>query len=192
MVKNLKGGSGHKKFARKFTTVNKTGLIIADEPGKIYAIATTLRGNGFDCHCIDGQDRFCYFRGVFSGRGRRDNTVTRGSWVLVGLREWATTTSNKNNKEKCDLLEVYNDTEKIRLKETVSARWIELESNDASRLVSENKQEHTESNFVFGTETDFARDDLIKEIQQSNAKSIIQLNSGDNEDDNEEIDINDI
>ena len=64
--------------------------------------------------CIDGYQRSCVIRGKFLGKGKRDNILSKGKWILVGLREWEN--SNKGTeKEKCDLLEVYSDMDKQRL-----------------------------------------------------------------------------
>ena len=90
MVKNTHGGSGHKKFARKHTSGAKSNkLRISEDEGEIYAIVTKMLGNGmFHCHCIDGTIRLGHIRGKFTGRGKRDNLVESGKWLLIGLREW--------------------------------------------------------------------------------------------------------
>ena len=43
----------------------------------------------------------------------QENNVKIGTWVLLGLREWETTVSNK--KDKCDLLEVYREDDKKKI-----------------------------------------------------------------------------
>jgi hypothetical protein len=60
---------------------------------------------------LDGStgDRLCIIRNKFKGRGKRDNILDTGSWVLVGLREWS------SKQDTCDLLEVYNAAERDRL-----------------------------------------------------------------------------
>ena len=45
-------------------------------------------------------------------RGKRDNMVKVGTWILVGPREYETS----REKEKCDLLEVYNPNDMEKLK----------------------------------------------------------------------------
>lgn len=126
MVKNVKGGSGHKSQARKFasTGVSKqtSKLRIVEEDGEIYAQVTKVFGNGMcDVLCIDEKIRLCIIRGKFRGRGKRDNTIRPGSWVLVGKREWES--EKKDEKEKCDLLEVYSDFDIERLKKSVHENW---------------------------------------------------------------------
>jgi hypothetical protein len=67
--------------------------------------------------CKDGKKRLCIIRGKFRGRGKRDNIITNGKWVLVGGREFESTKSGEGKDlEKCDLLEVYSDLDKERLK----------------------------------------------------------------------------
>jgi translation initiation factor 1A len=90
MVKNTTGGSKAKGQARKFTSVpSSQKLRISDNEFELYAQVSALLGNGM-CHvlCIDGIQRLCHIRGKFRGRGKRDNVIGRGSWLLIGLREW--------------------------------------------------------------------------------------------------------
>ena len=122
MVKNTKGGSGHKSQARKFAggsvkTANKATRFSQDEY-EYYAQVVAALGNGM-CHvmCKDGKKRLCHIRGKFRGRGMRDNMVKNGVWVLVGGRDFeAERTKDDKKLENCDLLEVYSDLDKERLK----------------------------------------------------------------------------
>ena len=89
MVKNVKGGTGHKKQASKYTTQPSkltVKLRLAVYEGEVYAQVTKLLGNGM-CHvlCDDLKTRLCFIRGKFRGRGKRDNTLTPGKWILIGL-----------------------------------------------------------------------------------------------------------
>ena len=121
MVKNTKGGSGHKSQARKFangnTAVNAATRFSQDEY-EYYAQVVATLGNGM-CHvmCQDGKKRLCHIRGKFRGRSMRDNMIKNGVWVLVGGRDYEVERSKDDKKlEKCDLLEVYTDLDKERLK----------------------------------------------------------------------------
>ena len=110
MVKNVKGGSGHKSQARKFVApkaISKTRLAIED--GEQYAYVTNKSGGeNLIVICQDNISRRCVIRGKFrSSRGKRDNFISKGTWILVGLRDWSGT-----NSDVCDLLEVYNDSDK--------------------------------------------------------------------------------
>ena len=179
MVKNTHGGSGHKKFARKFTCAPKSNkLRLSEDEGEIYAIVTKMLGNGmFHCHCIDNTIRLGHIRGKFSGRGKRDNMVEGGKWVLIGLREWdvpseksSSLSKGKEKIQQCDLLEIYSDSDKQRLRETESENWSILDSNDISKAtVSESKQE---DDIVFGSDRDFERQRLIEEMKSSTMERI--------------------
>jgi translation initiation factor 1A len=179
MGKNIHGGSGHKKFARKFTGGAKSNkLRVSEDIGEIYAIVTKMLGNNmFHCYCIDGIIRLGHIRGKFTGRGKRDNMVEGGKWVLIGLREWdvssETSSSMSKGKDKiqqCDLLEVYSDTDKQRLRDGVAGNWQILDDNDVSKT---NIGTITfDDDIVFGTDRDFERDKLIQEMKSSTTEKI--------------------
>ena len=179
MVKNTHGGSGHKKFARKHTSGSKAiKLRISEDEGEIYAIVTKMLGNNmFHCHCIDGTIRLGHIRGKFTGRGKRDNMVECGKWILIGLREWDVSSEKSSSMSKvkvkvnqCDLLEVYSDSDKYRLKESVLANWNILDSNDVSKTTL--GETGSVNEFTFGTDKDFERDRLIEEMKSSTTEKI--------------------
>ena len=195
MVKNTKGGSGHKKFARKHSGggARINNLRVSQDISEVYAIVTKMLGNGmFHCHCIDVNIRLGHIRGKFSYRsGKRDNMVQVGKWVLVGLREWDTSDTSCISKQsekfqQCDLLEVYNDTDKLRLKETVNQNWAILETNDVTKITSGITSEL--ESIIFATDQDYEREILIQEIKLSAANKIT-LNV-ENKDDEKEEEIN--
>lgn len=213
MVKNTKGGSGHKKFARKFSNgggAKANNLRVSQDISEVYAIVTKMLGNGmFHCFCIDRKPRLGHIRGKFSHRGgKRDNMVQVGKWVLIGLREWDTSGENssmsKDNKkmQQCDLLEVYSDTDKQRLKETFAENWHILESNDVTKITN-GSTSATES-IIFTTEDDIERELLIQEMKSnaSNKITLIEEKMKDNDyqnknnikeqDEDEEINFDDI
>jgi initiation factor 1A len=112
MVRNL-GGNKAKKSASKSFNVPQRGLRFAIEEAEVYAIVSRMLGNNIcEVLCIDGTTKLCVIRGKFLGKGKRDNRLSRGVWILIGLREWEVTTKDK---QKCDLLEVYSDNDKERL-----------------------------------------------------------------------------
>ena len=116
MVKNDAGGNKGKGLARKHVNAAKCGgsklLRVATDEAEKYAVVSKMLGNGM-CYVrlLSGgggnggsaSDMLCIIRNKFKGRGKRDNILDSGSWVLVGLREWA------SKQDTCDLLEVYND-----------------------------------------------------------------------------------
>jgi translation initiation factor 1A len=203
MVKNTHGGSGHKKFGRKFTTAPKSNkLRVSEDEGEIYAIVTKMLGNNmFHCCCIDGATRLGHIRGKFAGRGKRDNIVQGGKWVLIGLREWDSeakasstpvTVKGKVKLQQCDLLEIYSDSDKQRLKDSIDENWSELDKNDVSRDAHNITDDN--SGFIFGTDADFEREKLVEEMKSATAEKIT-MKIGEKEkekDDEEEINIDDI
>jgi len=202
MVKNTHGGSGHKKFARKHTTSKGSNkLRVSEEEGEIYAIVTALNGNNmFTCFCIDGINRLGRIRGKFSGgRGKRDNTLIIGTWVLVGLREWdiestpiksETTSTKKQKLQECDLLEVYSESDKNQLIDSESQDWGLLISNDKSRIIGETSS--YESDIMFASEKDIERSELIQKMNSDTEKKIGMKSSSIEEQVEDEIDFNDI
>ena len=125
MVKNLKGGSKSKQIGRKFVTapVDRKVRLIHEE-GELYAVVTKLLGNGmFTANDIEGKERLVVMRNKFRGKGKRDNAVMLGSWVMIGERDFET-----GSKPKCDLLEVYTDIEKQKLKKSGNPIFLLLKS----------------------------------------------------------------
>jgi initiation factor 1A len=193
MVKNTHGGSGHKKFGRKFTVGAKSNkLRVSEDIGEIYAIVTkTLGNNMFHCCCIDKVTRLGHIRGKFTGRGKRDNMIQGGKWVLIGLREWDATGEKAGKKmQQCDLLEVYSDSDKLHLKDSVSEDWSILDKNDISRSSAEETTEESDG-FAFGTDRDFERERLIEEMKSATSQKIT-MKIDEKEEEEEEINIDDI
>jgi translation initiation factor 1A len=130
MVKNTTGGK-NKNQARKNVAPSSrvsTKLRVSEEEGELYAVITKVFGGGMcNAQCIDGKNRICIIRGKFTGRGKRDNIIVPGSWVLVGEREWESDKSeSKTQLNKCDLLEVYSESDKKKLQTTVNENWSRL------------------------------------------------------------------
>ena len=133
MVKNTKGGNKAKKHARKSaytesSTTTKTRL--ATDSDELYACCSKLLGNGMCLvMCIDGQERICIIRNKFRGRGKRGNILSRGTWCLVGRRDFEKPKEGK--LEKTDLLEVYNELEKkniIQKETSLKHKWKQFAS----------------------------------------------------------------
>jgi len=157
MVKNTHGGSGQKKFGRKFTNTSGAGgkLRTSDCDFEKYAIVTKMCGNNnIHVYCLDDNLRLCHIRGKFSGRRKRDNVVSIGTWVLVGVREYDDCTTTKKKLRECDLLEVYTNVENEQLKNNVDEDWDILTSHDTSILNKEDADtKHKEdAHFCFSTE----------------------------------------
>jgi len=143
MVKNLKGGSKSKQIGRKFVTapVDRKVRLIHEE-GEIYAVVTKLLGNGmFTANDTEGKERLVVMRNKFRGKGKRDNAVSLGSWVMIGERGFET-----GAKPKCDLLEVYTDIEKQKLKKSGNPVFLLLKSEYDNAGESNNDDGITFSN----------------------------------------------
>jgi translation initiation factor IF-1 len=191
MVKNTTGGSKTKGQARKFvSSKSSNSLRISTNELEVYAQVIKLLG-GSMCHINDntGKTLLCHIRGKFRGRSKRDNFIEAGSWVLVGLREWSVGQQNSTGKlEECDILEVYNDTDKNRLISTVTNfNWNPFISYGKRSNLSSLKEDEVNS-FEFSDEkTEDYR--LLLEAQlketSSGKTTIIAL-------DEEEINIDDI
>lgn len=192
MGRNTHGGSGHKKFARKHNTSgssSNTFIRTSQDPNEIYGIATKMLGNNmFHCHCIDNQVRLCHIRGRFGGRNKRDNIITAGTWILVGLREWENSSKNTKKMQQCDLLEIYSGIAKERLKELEDCNWSILNANDLSKV--DNAIVESEDEFKFMTDRDEEIMRLNEEMKSSESKKIAMIEE--NEDEDEDIDIDDI
>jgi initiation factor 1A len=165
MVRNTPGGGDNKRFARKHSTGynNKAGnkLRISEDEGEIYAVTTKMLGNNmFHAIALDGLQYLVHIRGKFSGRGRRDNTISMGVWILIGLRSWSNAPADITGKAKiqqCDLLEVYSELDKTRLKDTVDEDWNTLDDNDPTKIDKEDKQFKDEINWQTDKEAEKER-----------------------------------
>ena len=176
MVKNKKGGSGHKRQARKHTNdggirTNRTRF--AGHPDELYAICTKIYGGHVGVLCQDGVERLCVLRKKFKGRGKRDNTVTVGTYMLIGKWGFATTVIGK--QEKCDLLEVYTDHDKKILEQSVNnVNWASFKPYVSGR-------EESVGEFDDGIE--FVEDKTIEynELIQSNMQTVFEEDEGDDD-----------
>ena len=192
MGKNVHGGAGHKKFARKHNSSgggSSSNTFVSQDSKEIYAIATKMLGNNmFHCHCIDNKSRLCHIRGRFAGRNKRDNVISAGTWILVGLRDWENTPAKK--MQQCDLLEIYSGSTKERLKDLEDQDWSILNANDLSKIKTtdtSNAEEHDEFKFMTDRDEEIIR--LTEEMK--NASKKITLNDS-TIDDDEEIDVDNI
>ena len=163
MVKNF-GGKKTKGVARKTMIVRPTTTLrVSNNEHEKYSQVIKLLGNGM-CNvlCDDNETRLCHIRGKFRGRGKRDNFVTVGSLLLIGIREYETN-GNGNKLQNCDLLEVYSDEDKEKLKQTVkNINWRLLSAN---MMTNENVNETEDIQFL-----DNGQDEYY-ELMSQNLKS---------------------
>jgi len=187
MVKNTHGGNKSKGMARKGFIKRESALRVAQEEGEIYAQAVkVMGGNIASAIDIDGQPLRVHIRGKFRGRGKRDNFISPGTWLLVGLHSWSTESTEKKPGEirDCDVLEVYADSDKNRLTSSVtSVNWNKFISNDTKTLGAEDTV--IDNGIEFADESTQEYEDLIN-AQAANTKSSAFIMDG------EEIDFDDI
>ena len=169
MVKNA-GGNKTKGQARKFASsgAKNDKLRLSEDDCEVYAMVEKLLGNGM-CHvlCHDGVTRLCHIRGKFRGRGKRDNTVENGTWILVGLREWDLEKKDETKMQNCDVLEVYQDRDKIELKSTVkNVKWklFSKNENDINNMNEDDEDDDSDEEFVGFTFAENKNDEIGKLI----------------------------
>ena len=180
MVKNQKGGTGHKKQGRKFVnqTDNKSFLRLKQEEGEEYAQASKILGNGMaHVTLLNGEKLLMHIRGRFrGGRGRRGNEVKNGTWLLVGLWTFASVREAGTSKlNECDLLEVYTDNDKLNLKKTVhSIDWSSFVANDSVHTFTP----EDEAGFDFGNDTNTEEyNKLMEEFKAGKAGTTLTLDT---------------
>ena len=187
MVKNTKGGKNAKKFGRKFSNQGgPTILRMSKDPAEVYAGCSKIYGGAnIEVKCVDGVDRLCIMRNKFRGRGKRDNVITVGTWLLVGLRDFETVKEGK--RENCDLLEVYKDYDKEKLQQNEpSVSWSVLKTIRSVADTSYTKDDDDDDLFEFSNN----KIDSIEEMINNTSTTMIQ--AAEDEDENEDIDIDDI
>jgi len=163
MVKNTTGGSKHKGQARKnvIGRNSNNSLRLVENDGECYAhVEKILGGPHMHVTCMDGKTRLCTIRGKFRGRGKRDNRLDSGTWVMVGLRDYETVRESGTKLENCDLLEVYKDGDKDRLRNTARGEnWTNFVARDMER--SHVGKDASADTFRFITDEEIEMDDFI-------------------------------
>jgi hypothetical protein len=175
MVKNTKGGNKSKGIARKHITGAREARALRLSTSELekYGVITKLLGEGMfyvvTDISTDAQPHLLgHIRKKFKGRSKRDNTITLGSVILIGLREW-----EGPNYKKCDLLEVYDANEVRQLMTTPSVditslhRYIDM-YNSASGEATDSG--YTE--IVFTEERDYT-DGLIPDMPEETPEACI-------------------
>ena len=175
MVKNKKGGSKHKKLARK-NVVNNTirrKLRKAVEEGEMYACVVAVHGGGHALiRCADKKERTLVIRGKFRGRNKRGNFIKANSIVLVALRSVSMgEVVEKRKKEKADLIYVYDDNDMEELKQI----------KDVYDILSIETKEKVDDDIFDRTFTDEHTENQI-------LKSLDNKTSTDNKEENSKLD----
>lgn len=143
MVKNTKGGKGHKSLGRKFQNQPNKFLKEPSDPLELYGFVSRMLGNGMcEIICMNENNEEMklvgHIRNKFRGRHKRNNLVTQYSIVLVGLRDFETI------KKNCDLICTYDSNQIKQLKSDISNKEkIELleRMNPSERLLQSNNND---------------------------------------------------
>jgi translation initiation factor IF-1 len=109
MVKNTAGGSKCKGMARKdMNSAHSSRDYVPQDDAERYAQVTKMLGNG-KCHVKIFMndlsiinDIVCHIRGKFRSKNKRHNTISNGSYIVIGLRTW------ENIHKNCDLIAIVN------------------------------------------------------------------------------------
>jgi initiation factor 1A len=153
MVRNEGGGNKMKHLARKHVNGSSQAankfLRVSQCKEELYAYIIRILGNSMCLvKCFDGYERLCHIRGKFTGRSKRENALSQGTWVLVGLRQWDAdkefaSKASKTGKsiQKCDLLEIYSsaEREKLRVQEKIFQDVITESNNSDNNSASDDE-----------------------------------------------------
>jgi hypothetical protein len=141
--------------------------------------------------CVDGVERICIIRGKFrGGRGKRNNLLTVNTWVLVGLREWNAEATESKESTKCDLLEVYTESDRKELKKVRGINWDLIEPQVLFSGAAKDDD-------IFGTDDFDEEEDEAARLDQKCVKLVpaqtLSSDDGDDDgDDDDKIDVDDI
>ena len=177
MVINEKGGCKGKKVARKHLTKGKNELRLSHSSSEKYAIVKKLLGNTCDVICDDGKERRCIIRGKFTGRNKRDNMIDSGAYILVGLREWVNEDTGAGGNGKvnyCDLLEVYNSSERDILRRTHGV----FQSFKDESITGKYENDHGASSVAFIDQNTLKYQEMVKKMEKK---------GGGSDDDNDDV-----
>lgn len=103
MGKNQYGGNKQKSMANKTT---EAPMRYSTCDLELYARVTKALGNGM-FHVEDNNKRtyMAHVRGKMRGKSKRSNLIKVGEMLLIGLREWETTSKN------ADVLYIYEENQ---------------------------------------------------------------------------------
>jgi len=174
---------------------------------EVYAYILRVLGNSMCMvKCVDGYERLCHIRGKFTGRSKRENALSQGTWVLVGLRQWDSekefaskaTKTDKKNIQKCDLLEIYSSSEreKLRVQEKIFQDVIadgsnSDNSNDSDDEFKTNHAVEFKDQKTLEYQEIIAQGGKLSKLKTSSYQSIYEDISDSDEDEDDEDDHHD-
>jgi len=169
MVKNISGGSKSKKMASKDfkNKLNNHKLRTSNNEFEIYSIITEkLGGSHIRAIGIDGKKYMVHIGGKF-----RNERINKYDFILLGIRDWQSPVDTTSKKTiMTDLLEIYNEQEKMKLLKINGFNWQILLQND-NQLIMKNDGDEI---FEFSNETESEYKNILEKeiIQQFNEKEI--------------------
>ena len=165
MVKNTNGGGNAKKQARKLTTNRGSNELRKSQNAcELYACITKNYGNRMDVIMQkDGTTLSCRLAGKFKGRNKRNNIVSVGCWVLVGLYEW------EKESKNCELLYIYEKNEIDELRNLPGINWKYLNIASNNNLDDSDNDEAGNATIIF---TESATNKSIEELYDTNVKNV--------------------
>ena len=126
------GGNKSKKVARKnvsTSTVTHDVRRAVDASEMYAAVAKIYSSQRCSVLGADGNTYQCTIRGKFLKNKRSGEGLVNGAWVLIGFYDWEV---RSDGSKKCDLLEIYSNMEKDKLKQLETRHLAELIKIDGS------------------------------------------------------------
>lgn len=157
------------------------GLRTSECEEEMFALIVKMLGNGMcEVSCADGVNRLCIIRKKFRGRQKHKNIVSAGATVMVGLRSWEK--NERSNMQKCDLLEVYSESELRKLKQRGA---LNMDKASRTSVVTESDEiEFASGEYVDGLDGDVGE-------QPHRDYDLNSLNDSDGDDD-DDVDIDNL
>jgi hypothetical protein len=198
MVRNLIGGCQAKRLGRKFS--NNVGatteLRLSTNKFELYACVTKIYGGTCCVKTVDDEELLCTIRNKFKGRSKRNNLITIGCIVLVGVFEWQNIDSK--SKKKCDLLTIYDSIEYEKLLLLPDSRVNRLEKYSTASICMQNGNGVLDD-FLFSNDEVKIKEGLqekkksgLKEEKKEGDEDEEGDEDGDGEGDGDEVNIDDI
>jgi translation initiation factor IF-1 len=172
MVKNISGGSKSKKMASKDfkNKLNNHKLRTSNNELEIYSIITEkLGGSHIRAVGIDGKNYMVHIGGKF-----RNERINKYDFILLGIRDWQSPVDTTSKKTiMTDLLEIYNEQEKMKLLKINGLNWNVLLQND-NQLIMKNDGDEI---FEFSNETESEYKNILEKeiIQQFNERHFVSI-----------------
>jgi hypothetical protein len=173
MVKNTKGGTGHKKQAHKSTNVVRTNTVMSSHEDEVYVVITKICGGmNYLVKTLENETLFCKAGKKFM---KESSQHIIGCYLLVGIRTWDSKTNS--GLRKCDIIETYNSRDIDFIKSKVTANWNNLVINNSST----NSNELIDDGFDMSNEA-YEKSILINQVKENNkVENIVTSIQTDNE-----------